>query len=394
MMTREAVLTVALTTDLLSTWTAADVARIGDLDDHAIPLVTRAAIAPVIPGLDLWDLWPVQLVDGRTADFDGWSLWMILSAPVLPDPDLRHHQARIRLVASRDGCWKDCGDLLPEGLNIGSREWAGTALFDPDSATLTLFYTASGYRGEPTPSFAQRLCQTRAHLSVTDGLAVTTGWTPLVESVVADGVHYVVVDQKEGVPGFIKGFRDPAHFRDPETGDDYLFFTGSLKPACSDWNGVIGVAHSTSGQHDRWTLLPPILSADGVNNELERPVMIWRDGLYYLFWSTQRKVFEPSGPQGPNGLYGMVGTSPLGPFRPLNGHGLVAANPDHAPYQTYSWWVTQDLTVHGFVDLVDVASAQDVVDDAAWRRAHFGGVPAPVFKIRLEGERAFVDTNG
>ena len=117
-------------------------------------------------------------------------------------------------------------------------------------------------------------------------------------------------------------------------------------------------------------------------------------GRYYLFWSTQRRTFDPAGPTGPNGLYGMVAERLAGPWQPLNGTGLVAPNPAEEPVQTYSWWVTQDLTVHGFVDLVDVASAQDVVDDAAWRRAHFGGVPAPVFKIRLEGDRAFVDTNG
>lgn len=375
----------------MSVWEARHVAAIGSLDGHSIPPVTAADLAPVIPDLDLWDLWPVQLVDGRTADFDGWSLWMILSAPILPDPDLRHHQARIRLAAYRNGQWQDCGNLLPDHLNIGSREWAGTALYDPLTSKLTLFYTASGYRGEASPSFAQRLCQSSADVRVTNGVAHVGGWSPIVESVVADGVDYVIVNQNEGIPGFIKGFRDPAHFRDPQTGVDYLFFTASLKPAISDWNGVIGVARSTSGAHDNWELLPPVLSADGLNNELERPVMIARDGQYYLFWSTQRKVFAPGVSSGPNGLYGVVGATPLGPFRPLNGTGLVAANPEEAPYQTYSWWVTADLTVHGFVDLIDVASAADIVDDPAWRRAHFGGVPAPIFALRLDGDRAYVE---
>ena len=383
-------LTVTTVQPATSKWEAHHVAAITTLDAHSIPHVTPVDLGEVIPGLDLWDLWPVQLVDGRTADFDGWSLWMILSAPILPDPDLRHHQARIRLAAYRDGQWQDCGNVLPDDLNIGSREWAGTALYDPASARLTLFYTASGYRGEDSPSFAQRLCQTTAALHVANGVARVGEWAPIVESVVADNDHYVVVNQNEGIPGFIKGFRDPAHFRDPATGVDYLFFTGSLKPAISDWNGVIGAARSTSGTHDDWELLPPVLSADGLNNELERPVMIAREGLYYLFWSTQRKVFAPNGPNGPNGLYGVVGETPLGPFHPLNGTGLVAANPEDAPYQTYSWWVTTDLTVHGFVDLTDVASAADVVDEATWRRRHFGGVPAPVFSISLDGRCAFV----
>ncbi len=384
-------LDMALIAEVTSQWCPAHVSAIADLAPHAIPLVTRADVAPIIPGLDLWDLWPVQLIDGSTAQFDGATVWMILSAPLIPDPDKRHDMARIRLATLKDGAWADCGNLLPDGFNIGSREWAGTALYDPATRGLTLFYTAAGYKGEASSSFAQRLFQTTGQLVVENGIAKVSGWSPLEESFASDGEHYVIVNQAEGVPGFIKGFRDPAHFRDPVSGEDYLFFTGSLKQAQSDWNGVIGVARARGGNHDNWELLPPLVSADGLNNELERPVMIHRDGLYYIFWSTQRKVFAPDGPSGPNGLYGMVADSLFGPYRPLNGTGLVAANPDAAPFQTYSWWVTNDLTVHGFVDLIDVAGLSDVVDDPAWRRAHFGGVPSPVFRITLDGDRAFVD---
>jgi levansucrase len=69
----------------------------------------------------------------------------------------------------------------------------------------------------------------------------------------------------------------------------------------------------------------------------------------------------------------------------LNGSGLVAANPDDAPFQAYSWWVTADLVVHGFADMLGPNSAHPV-DDAAWRRAHFGGVPAPRFTLAIDGD--------
>lgn len=286
--------------------------------------------------------------------------------------------------------WKDCGLLLPDHANPGSREWAGSALFEPETQRLTLFYTAAGYRGEERATVAQRLFQLSATLAVTAGIARTSAWTAPTESVQSDGHHYVVVGAVEGTAGAIKGFRDPAHFRDPETGLDYLYFTGSLQPSASAWNGVIGVACSTTGFHDGWTLLPPVLSADGLNNELERPIMIFRDGRYYLFWSTQQKVFATGGPSGPNGLYGAVGPTPVGPFSPLNATGLVAANPEDAPFQSYSWWVTSDLTVHGFADLVGVGSAQEIVDDPAWRRDHFVGGPAPMFRLRIDGDRASI----
>ena len=370
-------------------WSAASVAAIVEGPPHAIPPVAMPS-APLLPGLDLWDLWPVQLADGTTARFAGDKLWMILSAPRLPDPDQRHNIARIRLVRESASGWHDCGNLLPDGLNPGSREWAGSALYDPETQLLTLFYTVAGFPGEARASFAQRLFQTSARLDWADGAPQLGSWSEPSESIRADGVDYVVVDHAEGVPGMIKGFRDPAHFRDPADGSSWLVFTGSLQPSPSAWNGCIGVARATDAGLTTWALLPPLITADDLCNEQERPHLIHRDGRYYLFWSTQRRVFAPHGPTGPNGLYGMVADAVTGPWQPLNGTGLIAANPPETPLQTYSWWVDADLVVHGFTDFPAVAPGT-VEDDAAWRRAHFGGVPAPRFSIVLDGARAWVD---
>ncbi|HWU04152.1 MAG TPA: glycoside hydrolase family 68 protein [Novosphingobium sp.] len=381
-----------------SCWTRKHVAAITGADAaHTIAPVDPASLAPVLPGIDLWDLWPLQNADGTTTLFDGWSLWFVLSAPALPDPDKRHDIARIRLIARRDtpegGQWHDCGNALPDGLNPGSREWAGSALFDPTSGAVTLFYTVAGYPGENPSSFAQRLFQTTGRIAGTAPQLSITDWSTPVESFASDNHHYVLVNQREGVPGFIKGFRDPAHFRDPADGRTYILFTGSLRQSDHGFNGCIGIAQAQDESLTQWAILPPLVSADGLNNEQERPLVIARDGLYYLFWSTQRKVFAPDGPNGPNGLYGMVADTLMGPWRPLNGTGLVAGNPASAPFQTYSWWVEQEpcgaLTVWGFADFAGVA-ADGVVDDAAWRRNHFGGTPAPTFRIALDGDTAQV----
>ena len=128
-------------------------------------------------------------------------------------------------------------------------------------------------------------------------------WTAPVESVVADGSTYTRDMTGGGAIGTIKAFRDPAWFRDPADGAAYLVFAASLAQSLSPWNGAVGIARR---DHDTWVLLPPIISADGVNNELERPHLVHQNGRYYCFWSTQRKVFASPGPAGPNGLYGMV----------------------------------------------------------------------------------------
>lgn len=374
-----------------SRWTAMAVAGLVQDARTTIPLIGEPALATAraggLSGLDLWDMWPLQLADGTTVGFDGATLWLILSAPRLPDSDQRHGIARIRLVLKHPGgALIDCGHALPDNLCPGSREWAGSALYDPSSGRVTLFFTAAGHRGEAAPTFAQRLFETSGRLVGTGPAMRIVDWTDPVESLVADGQRYMVVDHASGVPGFIKGFRDPAFFRDPADGADYLLFTASIPDAVSDWNGAIGIARRQGGD---WVALDPLLDVTGLNNELERPHIISRDGYYYLFFSTQRRVFAPGGPAGPNGLYGMVAEHVSGPWRPLNGHGLVAGNPPEAPYQTYSWWVTGELEVAGFLEMPGLLS--DPADQTPQvRRAHFGGVPAPRFRIALDGDRAWV----
>jgi levansucrase len=370
-------------------WSPDQVAGISDSRLPTIPQVTAADLQDILPGYQLWDCWTIETAQGDAVMFEGWTPWVIMCAPRDLHPDLRHDVARLRLMIERAGEWRDCGYLLPGDLNPGSREWAGSTVYDPGAHCVTLFYTVTGRRGEASPSFEQRLFQTEGVLTVIDGLPRVKDWSVPHENVISDGVDYMIVDQHEGKPGWIKGFRDPFHFRDPADGLDYLLFTGSLQQSSSDHNGVIGIARSTDGLYADWQLLPPLISADGLNNELERPVLRFHDGLYYLFWSTQRKVFATGGPTGPTGLYGMVADSILGPYRPLNETALVAPNPAEEPHQTYSWWVTQALEVAGFVDLWGL-DGQDPVADPELVAQNFGGTLAPRFRLALEGQTAHI----
>lgn len=374
-----------------SHWLAEHVAAIPGQNARAIPVLTAADVRDILPGLQLWDCWTIDGPDGSPILFDGWRGWVIMCAPRNVHPDLRHDVARLRLALERDGDWVDCGYLLPEDRNPGSREWAGSTVFDATTGKLTLYFTATGRKGGTSRTFEQRLFQINGKMRFDGQKLVTADWGQATENVIADGRNYMIVDQHEGVPGFIKGFRDPFHFRDDATGDDYLLFTASAPNATSEFNGVIGIAHLTGGDDGHWELLPPLISAVGVNNELERPVMRKHQGLYYVFWSTQRKTFAPDGPSGPNGLYGMVADSLAGPYRPLNGTGLVAPNPPEEPYQCYSWWVDSDFRVTGFVDLWGL-DGLDPADNPALVEKHFGGVPSPAFALEIERDRVQIVT--
>ena len=370
-------------------WTAEHVAALDGANIPQMRTITAMDAKPAIAGLMLWDMWPVELHDGSTVIIDGWEVWIIMCASRDVHPDDRHNVARLRLALYRNGEWRDCGHLLPDQLNPGAREWAGSAVYDPHTDTLTLFYTATGRRGETSHSFEQRLFQTQGRLFVADDAVSVTDWITPFENVASDDHHYMVAREVDGRPGFIKAFRDPFHFRDPADGKDYLLFTASLKGSQSDFNGVVGIAEASGEGFSEWTLLPPLLSADALNNEMERPVLRVHNGLYYAFWSTQRRTFVPGGPSGPNGLYGMVADTLFGPYRPLNGTGLVAANPANEPVQTYSWWVTQDLEVTGFIDHWGL-EGRSLEEHPELIVSQFGGTPAPRFRIALVGDTAHI----
>jgi levansucrase len=377
-----------------SVWSRAQVAAIVDAPLPELAVFGAADAAPMVPDQALWDCWPVRLADGSLAHVCGGSLWVILSAPRGPDPDSRHDMARMRLMHHTAEGWTDCGNLLPDGLSPGSREWSGSTLLDPLSGSVTLWFTAAGRRAEAVSSFEQRLFQVSGHLDVSGRRPVIAGWNGLEEAVRNDGRLYADLATRQGVPGRIKGFRDPSWFRDPADGRAYLLFTGSkaADQSLSEYDGVVGLA-AADPHGNGFSLLPHILEADGVANELELPHMLVREGLYYLFWSTQRSVFSPDGPVGPTGLYGMVGPTVTGPFVALNGTGLVLTNPAAEPHQAYAWQVLPTLEVVSFVNYWGLGG-RDPATDPELKSARFGGTIAPMARIELAGATTRIVAGG
>lgn len=346
-------------------WTAEHVGRIASGSGALVPAVEAPSRSALDASRTYWDMWPVQDASGHQAVIAGRELWMALTAPDRGDPALRHFEAKIHLLERRDGQWHDLGPALPDQPAPYEREWAGSALFD--KGVLTLFFTAAG-TSERAGGYRQELWAAHASIGA-DGLPQE--WSqpaPLVEHY---GEHYMPADAHEGAPGEIKAFRDPAYFRDPADGAEYLAFTASLAGSPSSFNGAFGLARKTTSG---WVLAPPCLHAEGVNNELERAHLVFHAKHYYAFWSTQTATFAADLRHAPGGLYGMVADSMAGPWRPLNGTGLVLANPADRALQTYSWFVDADLRVCSFVDILSDGT--------------FGGVPAPLLQLALDGERA------
>jgi levansucrase len=364
-------------------WTPEQVSGIACQAPSFTPLIADHDVSRIAPDLDIWDAWPVQDDDGRPAQIaPGETLWMALASPRFDDPDERHGHARIHLLQRLHGRWRHLGPVMPDGFSPGSREWSGSALLGPDRKVLTLFFTAAGRRHEGQPTFEQRLFTAEATLEGSTANRSFAAWRGLREIVDRDPSCYMASDAGTGEVGTIKAFRDPAYFRDPSDGQRYLFFAGSRAGAASDFNGVIGVIQA---QRAGWYLLPPLIDATDVNNELERPHVVAHDGAYYLFWSTQSSVFAPSQAGAPTGLYGMVAASLDGEWEPLNGTGLVFGNPPSAPRQAYSWLVLPDLSVISFIDDWGRGAAE-----TGPRR--FGATFAPELRLRLSGASATLES--
>lgn len=370
-------------------WTAEHIARLGNTEYEHTAVLTAGDICALADQLDVWDAWPLADAAGKPIVWQGGELWFALAVPRADDPEQRHHVARIHHFHRNAGHFEHLGETLPDGHSPGSREWSGSALLE--GGRVTLYFTATGHRGDTVSTFHQRIFATATQLQETVGRPFGK-WSEPAELFCADGTIYQPANQDVGAPGKLKGFRDPAFFRDEPSGSgggsggdgaDYILFTGSSAKKPGSHDGVIGLARHDGAADYR--LLPPLVDAAGLNNELERPHIVRHAGRLYLFWSTQRGVFA-EGVTAPTGLYGATAEHIGGPWRLLNGHGLVFANPPESPTQAYSWWVLPDLSVTSFVDYWIPESPGNMTGMTA--RARFGGTFAPFVQIALKGANA------
>jgi len=379
-----------------SGWSREHASRIERSEDTTAPVFYPPAVDQV-PDVHIWDTWLLRNRDGAIADVDGYRVAFSLTAPADLLPGKRHDVATIRYFYSRDGrTWHNGGPVFEDPL--GQRTWAGSALFD--DGQVYVFYTAAGEDDADELTYTQRIVGASGGTPGTDeDFRIEGPWTHH-ELIRPDGDRYEREDQSRGA---IYTFRDPWFFEDPQTGETYLLFEANTpvpegSDACSgdvaqqEFNGSIGLAHSRTGDPLDWELRDPLLDAVCVNQELERPHIVYRDDRYYLFISSHMHTFAP-GLEGYDALYGFVADSLDGDYVPLNESGLVATNPTNAPFQSYSWMAfphREEVLVQSFFNYFEFdADSMDMVaalpESEQMRR--FGGTLAPTLRLQVEGTR-------
>jgi levansucrase len=410
-------------------WTVEHVRTLEIDDTNAAPVIDRAvADDRAFDDHWLWDWWPVRDRDGAVADLDGWQIAVGLTAPADVLPGQRHDIAELRYLVSQDQgrTWEERGEVFPdaEAEAEGSRQWAGSTMYDPDTGEVYVFYTAAGegerrevptvdelrqeradsddaaeqtsgsipdsdYVTDDDISYEQRMAVAVGRIEVDADGPAFTDWDRHVILFEGDGELYATTAGTEGGAGEIDAFRDPWYFRDPDTGEEYLLFTATMPEAECDGDGVVGIAQR-AGDDDllTWELLPPLLDAHCVNNELERPHVVIEDGRYYLLFTTHAHTFD-DGVEGPEGLYGFVGDGLFGPYEPLNGSGLVLANPADEPYQAYSWMTLANGVVTSFFQYFDLPDDVELdyvgTQDIDFQMERFAGTFAPSVRIEFDG---------
>jgi levansucrase len=418
----------------VGSWLPEDLASLEIDDSNAIPVIdTALADERVAPEHWVWDWWPVRDRNGEVADFDGTSIAIALSAPDDVLPGKRHDIATHRYLLSDDGgrTWTDGGELFPDDEELlGTRQWAGSAMFDDETDTLYAFYTAAGDEedGQNTPdtttapttaatttdpsddesdsddqqapsggdvgddiSYRQRLAVATATLTVTDGEVEFEDWSDHEVLVTGNQTEYYASTQAtEGGAGQIDAFRDPWYFLDEETGDEYILFTATMPEAECEGDGVVGIARATSDDLKEWEVMPPMFDGHCVNNELERPHIVIDDDRFYLLFTTHSHTFRDD-TSGPEGLYGFVSDEFLGTYEPLNDTGLVLANPEDSPYQAYSWMTLPSGIATSFFQFFDIGGDVELsyIGDQSpeFQRDHFGGTFAPSILVDFDGDR-------
>ena len=393
-------------------WTRADVLKI--IEDN--PATTQPAVPADFPvmrdDLFIWDTMPLRKLDGTVCSVNGYNIIFTLTAirepekfrtanneyDIQSDWDDRHGRAFMGYWYSRDGkSWKYGGRVMKEGVSPTTREWAGTPILIDNQGTIDLYYTCV----TPGATIAKVRGQIQTFGNVKGKQEVEmVNFNNVKPLFSADGKYYQTEQQNQ-----YWNFRDPSPFIDPNDGKLYMVFEGNVAgdrgshvvgqaeigdvpagtptpPEGSKYQaGCIGLAVAKDLSGDEWEILPPLVTAVGVNDQTERPHYVFQDGKYYLFTISHRFTYS-DGLTGPDGVYGFVSENLTGPYRPMNDSGLVLGNPLSQDVQTYSHCVMQNGLVTSFIDRVYTKE-----DKSAYR---IGGTEAPTVRIQLDGDTSSV----
>jgi levansucrase len=411
--------------DFTSKWTRADATQIMAQSNPEVapgqnsmsPDVSMPEIPEDFPAMNddvwVWDTWSLTDENANQISYKGWDVVFSLVADRNAGYgfDQRHWNARIGYFFRKTNAdpakdkWNYGGHLFLDNTSIGNTEWSGSTRLMQGNH-VNVFYTATTFHDvaernaggggiAPDAAIAKALGNIHA-----DQNGVTFDGFEHTKLLEPDGKMYQTKAQN---PGF--AFRDPYTFADPaHPGKTFMVFEGNTagnrgEYECKgeDLGYQPGDAHAenvsdvqNSGAHyqtanvglavadnkdlTKWSFLPPILSANCVNDQTERPqIFIQNEGgknKYYLYTISHQFTYA-AGMRGPDGVYGFVGDGVRSDYQPVNNSGLALGSPtdlnlpannpsgtisgqqNGRQFQAYSHYVQPNGLVQSFIDNVN-----------------------------------------
>ena len=320
--------------------------------------------------LDVWDTWPLQNADGTVATYNGYEIVFGLAG----DPN-KGWDTFIYMFYKKPGDnsienWKNAGRVFKNTdknvpndpiLNNQSEEWSGSATLTSDGK-IRLFYT-NRHPWDPANGFFGKQTLTTAQINVSepqDGTLKVDGVEDFKSIFDGDGKMYQTVDQSFSGGDYSDNhtLRDPHYVEDngrkylvfeantgTETGyqgedsfNNKAYYEGSEKffeaereklqqspdkKTASLANGALGIIEL----NDDYTLkqvMKPLIASNTITDEIERANIFKMNGKWYLFTDTRGAKMVVDGIDKEDiYMLGYVSDSLTGPYKPLNGTGLV-----------------------------------------------------------------------
>ena len=346
---------------------------------------TRSAQTNSVTDLDVWDSWAVQ--NPRTKLVENWNGYQLAVAMMgVPGKNDSH----LYLLYNKFGDnnlqnWKNAGSIFGYGLDELDQQWSGSAILNSDGS-VQLFYTKVDTRDHGKNH------QKIASITLNLGHDSEKVWINSTENdqviFEGDGYHYQTFDQwnatNRGADNI--AMRD-AHIVEEEDGSRYLVFeastgtenyqgahqifdlsnyggdsnfkvksllqilkNGDITSRATWANAAIGILKLNGDEKKPKVekVYSPLITANMVSDEIERPSLVKLDGKYYLFaasrlnrGSNDDAWYAANTAVGDNVvMVGYVSDNLLGGYKPLNNSGVVltASVPADWRTATYSYY--------------------------------------------------------
>ncbi|MFP3125830.1 glycoside hydrolase family 68 protein [Ectobacillus funiculus] len=324
--------------------------------------------------LDVWDSWPLQNADGTVANYNGYHIVFALAGDPKRGWDTFIYMFYQKIGDTSVDSWKNAGRVFKDSDKFASNdpilknqaeEWSGSATLT-SNGKVRLFYTDrdswapdSGHYGKQTLTTAQvNVSQPDANTLKVDGVEDfksifdgdgkkyqtalqgfeasdpnTNTWdnhTLRDPHYVEDNGHkYLVFEANTGTEDGYQGAE--SLYNKSYYGGSNAFFQAEKnkllqspkKSSAELANGALGIIEL----NDDYTLkkvMDPLIASNTVTDEIERANIFKMNNKWYLFTDSRGSKMTIDGIGG-NDVYmlGYASDSLTGPYKPLNGSGLV-----------------------------------------------------------------------